>query len=56
MLLPDATYDIYDILLTPTPTTKLQYDGSKGYVAVLVNVDYWDYFKYTIDEISLAFF
>jgi len=52
----DGTYDVKDILLTPTPTTTLTYKGSNNYQAILVNYDYWDYFKYTIDDVSLAFF
>lgn len=45
----DASYDVIDVLLTPTQITTLKYNGSNLYKAVLVNVDYWDYFKYTID-------
>lgn len=52
----DATYDVLDVLLTPSATTTLKYKGSNLYKAVLVNVDYWDYFKYTIDPVSLEFF
>jgi triacylglycerol esterase/lipase EstA (alpha/beta hydrolase family) len=52
----DGTYDVQDILLKPTPTTTLTYKGSNNYQAILVNYDYWDYFKYTIDDVSLAFF
>jgi aminopeptidase N len=46
---PDTTYDVIDVMLAPSSSTTVEYDGSKGYQAVLVNVDYWDYFKYTID-------
>lgn len=45
-----------DVLLTPTPQTLLPYDGTRQYKAILVNVNYWDYFKYTIDDVSLTFF
>ena len=35
---PTAKPVIYDILITPTPTTLLTYDASENFVAVLVNV------------------
>lgn len=41
----DVTYDVLDVLLTPTANTTLKYKGSNLYKAVLVNVDYWNYFK-----------
>lgn len=52
----DATYDVLDVLLTPTATTTLKYKGSNLYKAVLVNVDYWSHFQYFIDPVSLKFF
>lgn len=50
------TYDTFDVLINPNATTLFSYDGSQNYSAVLVNVDYWGYFKYQIDAVSLAFF
>lgn len=52
----DCTYDVLDVLITPTPTTTVAYDGTQGYKAILVNYEYWSYFKYSIDAVSLAFF
>ena len=48
----DATYDVLDVLLTPTKANTVEYKGSNHYKAVLVNVDCWGYFKYTIDPVS----
>lgn len=56
MFKSDATYDILNVLVNPTEITSITYDGSKGYVAVLVNESDWGHFMHIIDPISKTFF
>ncbi len=52
----DGSYTTRKYLLKNAVTNKVQYDGSGGVVAILINEGLQDYVKYVIDDISLAFF
>lgn len=53
----DGTYDtIENVLIKPEAVTSISYDGRNQYKAILLNWQYWSYYKYSLDPISLNFF
>ena len=56
MFLDNCQADILDVLVRPCEETAIEYDGSKGYKAVLLNYEDHTFAKIAIDPTSLEFF
>ena len=56
MFLENCQADILDVLVRPCEETAIEYDGSKGYKAVLLNYEDHTFAKIAIDPTSLEFF
>ena len=48
--------DPITILVKPQEETVIEYDGSKGYSAILLNFEDYSFVKSVIDPVSLEFF